>query len=1016
VNPNARLAPSAWISRIVGTAVLFAACAFAYALNPDYPLSKYLHKSWGNDSGLMSVRQLAQTPDGYLWLAGSGGLIRFDGVRFTTYARASGQSLDNCRALLVDPDGSLWVATFGGVIAHFQSGQFHSYASQDGLPSDYIHALYRDSQGVLWVGTRDAGIFRMVHGRFEKASLGIPGLISWILEDSHQSLWFATFGNGVFRLQNGRLASFTVKDGLPDNHVAGLYRDHSGRIWTFGSKGISSWNGTKFVTNPAVNSVVTYASSCVEDRDGNLWIASTSSGLFRMHAEQVTKMDASTGLSANFIDDVFEDKEGNIWVATDAGLDRLENSQVRTFTTRDGLFRKTEDFLWPIAPDRSAGVWVESSNHVARVSAGQFAAWTLALPPGSRAYSLLSLPDSGLLLGLDGGLKQWTPRHPILASVMEGLDVRSLWRARDGSLWIGTANRGLLHWKSYPRTQEDPEVVLPDRFITTLAEDPKGTIWAGSGGGGLYSIAGHQVQHFGLADGLPSSNILTVFVDRRGALWVGSAGGLSWFHDGHILTVNSEQGLRSDLVLAISDDSYGRLWILGHLGIGSIEEKSLQDWAAGQRREVNPVFYRSADGLPPWTIDRVFPNATKSIDGHLWFAFGVGVAEVTPPNPEALHQFPVVIEDVTIDGISHSNPSQVRIPSGARSVEIRYTALTLSNSDAIRFRYRMEGSDDTWVDADTRRIAIYNHLKPGPHKFAVEATSGDERWLASSPLLIEQIPFFYQTKSFLFVTSATVLFLVYLTYQLRMRVAVGRIKAGFEQRMDERIRIARELHDTLLQSFHGLMGQIQAARNMLPRKPEKAGQVLDEAILSTEQALAEGRDAIRDLRPEPVAQRDLPELLNAAGKELAIAQEGDGHSPAFRVTVEGEPRALPMMLQDEVYRIAREVIRNAFRHAAASRIEVEVHYDEDQLRLRIRDDGKGIDPEVVAAGGRQGHWGISGMRERAKRIGAQLDFWCEDGAGTEVQLTVPGSTAYEKRRNGHRFRFFRSKGSDERRY
>jgi signal transduction histidine kinase len=267
--------------------------------------------------------------------------------------------------------------------------------------------------------------------------------------------------------------------------------------------------------------------------------------------------------------------------------------------------------------------------------------------------------------------------------------------------------------------------------------------------------------------------------------------------------------------------------------------------------------------------------------------------------------------------------------------------------------------------------------------------------------------------SILIIVPATALSTFFIATFFGWSIARRFIELSLEERVGERIRIARELHDTLLQGFQGLMGQIQAAINILPRKPEKAKQLLEEAVFGTEQAIAEGRDAIRDLRPEPVAQRDLPELLNAAGKELAIAHEGNGSTPAFRVTVEGEPRRLFVMLQDEVYRIAREVIRNAFHHAAASRIEVEVHYDEDRLRLRIRDDGKGIDPEVVAAGGRQGHWGISGMRERAKRIGAQLDFWCEDGAGTEVQLTVPGSTAYEKRRSGRRFRLFRREGNDD---
>jgi signal transduction histidine kinase/ligand-binding sensor domain-containing protein len=995
---QAQLALSPFIFRALLIGVFIVGSGPVYALNPEYPLSKYIHSSWGRDSGLLTVRHVAQTPDGYLWLATSGGLVRFDGLRFTTYTRASDQSLDNSSDVMIDPDGSLWVATFGGVIAHFQSGKFHSYASRDGLPSDPIHALYRDSQGVLWVGTREAGIFRMAHGRFEKVSLGIPrGLISSFLEDSDQSLWIATYGNGMFRVQNGNLRAFSVKDGLPDNRVVRLYRDHSGKIWTVGLKGISTWNGTRFVGHPAVNSVVSYASACTEDRDGNLWIASATSGLYRMRAGQVTKMDASSGLSTNNVQYVYEDREGNIWLATDFGLDRLRDAQVRTFTVQDGLFRGTLVWQWPIIADRSAGVWTASGKRIGRIAAGQFTVWPLALPSGGRANTMLLKPDSGLLVGADRGLEYWSPAHAALIREMAGMDVRSLLPARDGSIWIGTANRGLLHWKSYSGSQTKFEAVIPDNFITTLAEGHDRTIWAGSHGGGLYRIAGNKVQHFGQGEGLTSSDILTVFVDRNGALWIGSTGGLSWFQDGHIHTVNSEQGLRSDLVLAILDDSYDRVWFLGHVGVAAIQKKSLSEWAAGRRRTLNPIFYQSADGMPLWTVDRTFPNAVQSVDGHLWFAFGDGLAEVTPPNAEASHEleFPVVVEDVTIDGISHSDLSRIQIPPGAGSVGIRYTALTLSSSETVRFRYRLEGIDDDWVDADTRRIALYNSLKPGAYTFRVEASSGDERWLESSTLLLEQIPFFYQTKWFLFLVSAAAASLVFFMYRLRLRLAVDRLNAGFQQRIDERARIARELHDTLLQSFNALVLRFQAASDLLSTRPDEAKRALDCAIDQTAQALIEGRDAVQQLRSTTPVTNDLVSAIDSLGQ--ALADDGSNRvAPAIHIEVEGTPRDLLPITRDEVYQIALEALRNAFRHARARHLEVEICYDTRQLRLRIRDDGKGIDPQLLRSDGPSGHYGLRGMRERAQLLGGQLTIWSEVNSGTEIDLSIPSSGAYTK--------------------
>lgn len=1016
---RAERALSLWICRIVVIATFIANCAPVYALNPEFPHTKYVHTSWGSDYGLDPVRHLAQTPDGYLWFSTTSGLVRFDGVRFTKYARADGQSLDNSVPLMVDNDGSLWVGTHGGVIAHYQSGKFHAYSLRDGLPPGEIHSLFRDSQGVLLVGTRGYGIFRMTHDRFEKLSLGIPAttFIPGFVEDSDHALWIATWGSGVIRLQKGRLRTFSVKDGVPDAHVATLYLDHLGRIWTAGVNGISAWNGTRFVGQPAVNSVVRhgYAMNCTEDRDGNLWIA-TWSGLLRLRAGKVTKIDASLGLSAaDFLWDVFVDREGNIWVATNRGLVRLRDEQVRTFTRLDGLFTQTAAFKWPIVADHSGGIWIASGRQVVRITPSKITTWPIALPSGSEPQTILFEPDSGLWIGFDKGLKHWSPAHPALTRKFEDLDVRCLFQARDGSVWIGTANRGLLHWKSYPRPETHLDSVIPDRLITALTEDRDGTIWAGSRGGGLYRIAGQQVQHFGQGEGLRSSMVYAVFVDRNGGLWIGTAGGLSWFQDGRIRTVSSDQGLRSDMVLAILDDPWGRLWFLSHSAIVSIEEKSLTEWAAGLLHKLNPTYYRSADGWQELSEEKTFPNAAQSVDGNLWFAILYGFAEVTPPNPALPRklEFPVIVEDVNIDGTTHYEPHRIQIPPSAHSVAIRYTALTLSNSNAIQFRYQLEGFDDHWVDADTRRIALYNNLKPGTYTFKVEASAGEERWLESTPLSLQQIPFFYQTSWFLFLVAVTVVSLIFFIYRLRLHLAVDRIKADFQQRVDERTRIARELHDTLLQSFQGAVFQFQAARKLLLRNADNAMQVVDEAIQAAEEGITEGRAAIHDLRPEPATQRNLPELLKATGHELEDTRQWNGNAPTLSVIVEGKQRILSLMVHDEVYRIAREVIRNAFQHAAASLIEVEIRYDEDQLRVRIRDDGKGIDSEILKAGGQSGHWGIPGMRERAQRIGSRLDFWSEMGAGTEVELTVPAAMAYEKSRNGRRFHLFSRAGDDD---
>jgi signal transduction histidine kinase len=408
-------------------------------------------------------------------------------------------------------------------------------------------------------------------------------------------------------------------------------------------------------------------------------------------------------------------------------------------------------------------------------------------------------------------------------------------------------------------------------------------------------------------------------------------------------------------------------------------------------------------------------------DGNIWVGTDRGLDRFSK-NPVAdlrgLSRSPQAqppsIQSLVADGQSYLRWTDLKLPAGTKNIQINYTVVNLMAPWRVHFRYKLEGVDTQWQDAGTSRTAYYRNLDPGKYQFHVIANDIGGAWTSNAAVIDFAIPpFWFQTTWFQGLCGAVVLLILWAIYRLRMRQLERQFDLALETRVDERVRIARELHDTLLQSFHGLMFQFQAARNLLPRSPESAMQALDEAILATEQAIAEGRDAIHDLRPDSGPQHELAELLTAAGKELAAVHAENGHCPNFRVIVEGKPQKLSPTLQDEIYRISREVIRNAFHHAVASHIEVEIRYDEHQLRLRIRDNGKGIDPKVLEARGSPGHWGLPGIRERAQQIGSRLEFWSEAGAGTEVELAVPAAMAYEKQRDNHRFRPFRWGGSND---
>jgi ligand-binding sensor domain-containing protein len=834
-----------------------------YALNPAFRTSQYLHTAWKSDSGLQGARRIAQTPDGYLWLATRAGLVRFDGARFTTYLAGSVPGLESSTTtdLVVDRDGSLWIATLVGGVSHYQHGKFRSYSTRDGLPSNDIRSMFQDSRGVIWVGTDEGKIARLNHDRFESASLGIQAPdITAFLEDGDHSLWITTFGNGVFRLRDGVLTPFSVGEGVPDVRVAGICRDRSGKIWTVGIKGVSSWDGERFVPHSAINRFVNYGNACRQDRDGNLWIAAKN-GLFRVQGDRIEKLDRTSGLSDNFTFDVFEDRDGSLWAVTLGGLDRMLDGPIRTFGAKEGLIGDPG----PVAADHAA-VWTTFEGQVDRIGASGLSTWRLTLPSAAQTVMPLSSPDSEFLIGFNSGVVRWRPNGKAAAiPALGGLDVDCLLKARDGIIWIGTTNRGLLRLKSSSGSGMSLDVVVANKSISALAEDHTGAIWAGGHfGGGLYRITGKKVEHFGQPEGLKSSDVYSVFADDQGDLWIGSSAGLSWFHNGELRTVDSRQGLLSNPVFAIVDDSYGRLWIATSAGLACMDRKSLKDRAEGRLARLNPTVYRATDETRMRALGYNFPRAVRLDDGHLWFAFATGVSEVIPPVPGAMPEdnFPLLIEYVKVDGVSHERPDRLRIPPGARSIEIAYTAIDLTNPESIHFRYRLTGADPASVDADTRRVAFYGNLKPGTYTFTVSASRGEEQWRESPALVLEQLPYFYQTQWFALLASATALSLAFFVYRLRLQQAVDRIQAGFQARMQERTRIAQELHDTVVQAISGSMMLVENAAEKVPESLPVVKGALLRAVDRLDVALAESRAALKGLRISGTLENNLAKQLS----------------------------------------------------------------------------------------------------------------------------------------------------------
>lgn len=1015
-------------TRLLVTLLLFTPCT-AWSVDPATHITQYLHTAWRIQDGFFTSAPTAisQTADGYLWIGTANGLFRFDGVRFISWTDIAHQqqlATAEVSSLLGARDGSLWIgagyslfrwkantlsqystqdsfvarmietregtiwlareryADQDGALCRVQNQDLHCYGSREGVPLPFAVSLVQDALGNIWI----SGATKLVRWQSTSSS-------TWTLNTLKQ---FEGIG-GITALALGQKNSLWVGIDHPGPGLGlRLFRD--GTWKTFSSSELNGANLT--------------VSRLLLDRNGALWIGTEDQGIYRIVEGKVDHFDNTDGLSGNKITALFQDHEGTIWVATSRGIDSFRDLPVITLSRREGLH---SDGAESILSSSGGTIWI---GNLGALDAWRHEAITSILPkdglPGQDVTSLLEDPVGKLWLGIDNGLFHFE-RGMFVPVIKPGGPnvVLAMTSGRDGSVWAFTGGSTIgtliqIHNNDLSVRQTFP----PEESVLALATDQHGGIW----------IAGDKLRYLKdsretllTAFGPRYGYIRNIAIDGDDSVWFGATKGLIGFKNGKLQAMTASNGLPCERLNTLIFDNYRSLWLFAQCGLIKIDHKELEKWWSHPNIQIKTTVFDALDGFQGGPSS-FRPAATKSSDGRLWFVNG-SVVQAINPDHVYLNELPppVHIEQVVADKKNYLPENSIRLAKLSRNIEIQYSALSFVVPQRVLFRYKLDGYDTEWQDAGTRRSAFYTNLRPGTYKFLVIACNNSGVWNREGATLTLVIPpAWYQTIWFRLLLLLFLTLLTYIFYLLRMLQYTAAMKERYSERLDERMRIARELHDTLLQSFHGLMFQFQAARNLMLRRPESAMQALDEAILSTEKAISEGRDAIHDLRPELVTQRDLVELLTLTGQEFIDAQKPNTSLPTFLVIVEGKPRKLSLAPQDEIYRIGREVILNAFYHAASSHIEVELRYDKYELRLRIRDNGKGIDPTILKAGGHPGHWGLPGIRERAQRIGSQLDFWTEAGAGTEVELTVPAAMAYEKQRNDNRFRLFhKEKNSDK---
>jgi signal transduction histidine kinase/ligand-binding sensor domain-containing protein len=1016
--------PARTVGFILALMVLFHASVTAQT--QSLPRLQVGHDFWGfKENAPQGTTRLAQTTDGFLWLGTPIGLYRFDGTRFELFHSPFGDELlsTNVFGLLALKSGGLWIGyTFGG-FSFLNNGRVTNYGGEIASLTGTVWGFAHRGDGTIWAAT-SSGLWKFEHSRWRPvgSEANAPsGPVAEVGFDQEGTLWTLSGTSSgpkkLLRRQRGSDQFQMVGDDLV---VAGFTLDADGNVVTNPesnpfSNQRSGGSGVRLATYP----VFRKGSSQIVDRANGVWIippepvvlrADASGRLSDVVREASPKNSQTYDLNPEFGGKLV-DREGSIWFGDYKGIHRFFYSPLVKQELPETV---TGLVSFNVVSVDDGAVWITAGNHGGPTNLCYVANGRVKLlqkSPGDLLSFAYRSSDKTLWMGGAEGLWRLVDANLVrvdLPKEMAGQSafLQTITRDRGGGMWVSFGRHGLYRlaqgvWTSYGGREDLPKTGVVIEFTDSL-----GRVWFGYTKSQLAVLDDDHVQVFGPNDGIRVGNITSIY-GRGAEIWIGGEFGLQQFDHGRF---NSIQATDSELLRGISgivETANGDLWLNGLGGIFHVRRSEISEALKNPAYQIRGDHFGTREGLPGFPFQlRPLNSAVEGTDGRIWFATSGGVVWFDPAHGrKSVPTPPITIQAISADDKTYQVDSELKFPAHTSSVQIRYAAISLSAPTAVHFRYKLKETDKDWHEVASAGPVSYRNLAPGSYHFSVAATDTNGVWsdkVATAEFAI--LPAFYQTRWFLVLCIAAALTALYFVYLLRLTQVARQFRARMDERVNERTRIARELHDTLLQNLHGLMFEFQAARNMFQKRPEEALQALDGAIMGTEQAITESQDAIEALRSP--ATEDLAQLINITGEDLAASRSGDHDSPTFALTVEGQQRVLAPVIRDEVYRIAREVLRNAFRHSQARRIEAEILYDEDQLRLRVRDDGKGMDPQVLEKGRRPGHWGLQGVRERAQQMGAKLDVWSETGAGTEVQLAVAASVAYQKRSRRSRFKLF----------
>ena len=989
------------------TALLVALTAMIVIQVPAQELRDFHHTAWSSDSELGSVFDIQQSPDGYLWLTTSRGVFRFDGVRFQTADEITSGATQHIEfaSVFVSSTGDVWLRTRLPGLLLWRDGKLSTYPIKGCTPGLLTGSTVEDRDGTIWVAG-SAGLFIIGEAKCERVSdkYGLPGgFPSAITVDSAGTVWVKMPGGALMYLPRGgsKFKPGPHGDG-PVGDFAYLHEGPNGSVWLSDELGLRRVSGDSIPNKPPSRRPARLFKrprfgNFTFDDGGTLWAAS-SNGIKRIPNANELPIDVSVdpaagenftkaqGLSSDVSWKLLAGREGALWIGTNAGLDQLRHNVISQLA-----IPPTNEHQLAVAVGDRGCVWI-----------------------GSRSLSLTEVCPDGKTRTFAETRQAISIRRDFKGGIWSsGLGDHHLWRAssdnlkpihfphddievpasatvdKNNDIWVLSFSQNV--YRGRGRTWENLNQTLGREpgVLGAMETDQAGNVW--------FAFSNHVIEWDGTGyrrfTYTGKNRFPTCLAVKGVHVWLGAEDGVQLMTEGQFHMIRWKDPTLPGRVSGIVETETGDLWVSGFSGIAHVRADELRKWLQDPDYAVSAESFNTLDGLPGLAAERFpEPSMVEAGDGRLWFATIKGIAWLDPSSLDKAYNLTpptVLVSTVVWDGKPHSDLRKLVLPPKTGSIEIDYTALSLAIPERVLFRYKLDGVDKDWQDAGTRRQAYYTKLRPGAYTFRVIASNNHGVWNTTGAALSFRVnPAWYQTVWFYCLIGLLLLALMWTVVMVRSRQAAARAEMRMGERLMERDRIARELHDTLLQGVQVLILRFQLVADSIPAG-EPLRDVAEKSLSYADQLLVEGRQRVRDLRTHDGSADSLAYSFGKMQQELHLEFARD-----FRLVIEGKPRNLHRVVQDEVEMIARQALSNAFQHAQASDVLCVIEFTESYFILRCEDDGIGIDPQFASNCGRPGHWGLIGMRERAQKIGATLRVQRRTKGGTEIELRVAARLAY----------------------